>query len=146
MQPLVTGTSWDPERLWPDLNILFFPYTSTFPSPSSSLSLFLFFSLSLFYQSSIFFLVVPGIWVLNSEIGNCSITWAMPPKHWWPMFVILATWLEGWAWEDQIVYETPFSKITRAKWTEGVAQAVEHLLCKCKALSVNPSPTKTKEF
>jgi hypothetical protein len=32
------------------------------------------------------------------------------------------------------------SKITRAKWTGGVVQAVEHLLCKPKALSSNPSP------
>jgi hypothetical protein len=29
----------------------------------------------------------------------------------------------------------PISKITRAKWTGSVAQAVEHLLCKCEALS-----------
>jgi hypothetical protein len=36
----------------------------------------------------------------------------------------------------------PISKITRAKWTGGVAQAVEHLFCKCKALSSNPSLTK----
>jgi hypothetical protein len=27
-------------------------------------------------------------------------------------------------------------------WTGGMAQAVEHLLCKCKVLSSNPSPTK----
>jgi hypothetical protein len=33
-------------------------------------------------------------------------------------------------------------KITRAKWTGGVAQAVLCLLCKCEALSSNPSPTK----
>jgi hypothetical protein len=30
----------------------------------------------------------------------------------------------------QIVYNTPISKITRAKWTGGVAQEVECLLCK----------------
>jgi hypothetical protein len=34
----------------------------------------------------------------------------------------------------QMVRETPISKITRAKWTGEVAQAVQHLLCKCKAL------------
>jgi hypothetical protein len=34
------------------------------------------------------------------------------------------------------------SKITRAKWIGGVAQAVECLLCKLTALSSNPSPTK----
>jgi hypothetical protein len=42
----------------------------------------------------------------------------------------------------QIVHETPISKITRAKWTGDVAPAVEHLLCKCEALSSNPSPPK----
>jgi hypothetical protein len=26
----------------------------------------------------------------------------------------------------------PISKITKVKWAGGVAQAVEHLLCKCK--------------
>jgi hypothetical protein len=31
------------------------------------------------------------------------------------------------------------SKMTRAKWTGGVAQAVECLLCKCKTLTSNPS-------
>jgi hypothetical protein len=36
----------------------------------------------------------------------------------------------------------PISKITRAKWTGGVAQVVEHLLCECKALSSNSNPTK----
>jgi hypothetical protein len=40
----------------------------------------------------------------------------------------------------------PFSKITRTKWTGGVAQAVEYLLCKYKALNLNPSPTKRKKF
>jgi hypothetical protein len=29
--------------------------------------------------------------------------------------------------------------------TEGMPQAVECLLCKCKALSSNPSPTKRKK-
>jgi hypothetical protein len=44
------------------------------------------------------------------------------------------SYLGGWDQEDsnsrQIVHETPISKITRAKWTGGVAQAVECLLCK----------------
>jgi hypothetical protein len=44
----------------------------------------------------------------------------------------------------QIVCEIPISKITRAKWAGGVAQVVEHLLCKDKALSSNPIPTKKK--
>jgi hypothetical protein len=43
----------------------------------------------------------------------------------------------------QIICETPISKISRAKWTGDVAQAVEH--CKYKALSSNPSPTKKKK-
>jgi hypothetical protein len=33
----------------------------------------------------------------------------------------------------------PISKISRAEWTGGVVQKVEHLLCKCRALSSNPS-------
>jgi hypothetical protein len=43
---------------------------------------------------------------------------------------------------QQIVSKDPLSKITRAKWTEGVAQ---HLLCKFEALSPNPSLTKKKK-
>jgi hypothetical protein len=42
------------------------------------------------------------------------------------MPVILATW-EANSLQD------PISKVTRAKWTEGVAQVVESLLCKHKA-------------
>jgi hypothetical protein len=38
--------------------------------------------------------------------------------------------------------QDPMSKITTAKWTGGVAQAIKHLFCKRKALSSNPSPTK----
>jgi hypothetical protein len=38
----------------------------------------------------------------------------------------------------------PISEITRAKWNRGVAQAVEHLLCKSEALSSNPIPSKKK--
>jgi hypothetical protein len=45
----------------------------------------------------------------------------------------------------QIVCETPISKITRAKWTGSVAQVIECLLCKCEALSSNPSLTKKKK-
>jgi hypothetical protein len=36
-------------------------------------------------------------------------------------------------------------KITTTKWTGGMAQAVEHLLCKCEALGSNTSPTKERE-
>jgi hypothetical protein len=36
------------------------------------------------------------------------------------------------------------SKIIRAKWTEGMAHAVEHLLCKDKALNLNPNLTHEK--
>jgi hypothetical protein len=66
------------------------------------------------------------------------------------MHVILATSeAEIWMIElgdqtGQIVHET-LSKITRAKWTGSVAQAVESLLCKCEALSLNPRPTKKKK-
>jgi hypothetical protein len=42
-------------------------------------------------------------------------------------------------------------KKPKVNWTEGVAQAVEILLCRCllfklKALSSNPSPTKKKKL
>jgi hypothetical protein len=46
---------------------------------------------------------------------------------------------------EQIVRETPISKITTAKWIAGVSQVVEHLHCKCDALSSYPSPTKNKK-
>jgi hypothetical protein len=49
----------------------------------------------------------------------------------------------------QIVHEklrpSPISKITRAKWTESMAQVVECLLCKGKDLSSNSSPRKKKK-
>jgi hypothetical protein len=72
------------------------------------------------------------------------------------MPVILATWEAKTgriAVQDQLkqsVCETPISRITRAKWTGGLAQAVGCLLCKCllfkcKALSSNPSPIKKKK-
>jgi hypothetical protein len=73
--------------------------------------------------------------------------------HQWFTPVIVATWeteirrvtVQGQS--GQIVQKThPISKITRANWTGGVAQAEEHLLCKCKTLSSNPSPTKIKKL
>jgi hypothetical protein len=77
------------------------------------------------------------------KINSCA-------RHQWRMSVILATWevairrfhgsRPGWAnssWD-------PISKITRTKWTGAVAQKVQHMLCKCKVLSSNPSPTKKK--
>jgi hypothetical protein len=45
----------------------------------------------------------------------------------------------------QIVLETSISKITREKWTRDMAQVVKCLLCKGKAPSSNPSPTKNKQ-
>jgi hypothetical protein len=35
--------------------------------------------------------------------------------------------------------------MTTVKWTGGVAEAAECLLCMCKALSSNPNPNKKKE-
>jgi hypothetical protein len=64
-----------------------------------------------------------------------------------------SSYLGGWDGEDQgssppwansLWY--PIFTITRIKWTGRVAQAVEPLLCKHKALSSNPSPTKKKEL
>jgi hypothetical protein len=39
-------------------------------------------------------------------------------------------------------FQDPISKITRVKWTRGVPQVVEYLLCKHKAQSSNPSLIK----
>jgi hypothetical protein len=51
--------------------------------------------------------------------------------------------VQGQPW--QIVLRPPSPKITRAKWTGGVAQAVEYLLCQHKDLSSNFSPAKKKK-
>jgi hypothetical protein len=60
--------------------------------------------------------------------------------------------LGGWDWEDgglrpalENSSQDPNSNITRTKVTEGVAQEVECLLCKCEAVSWNPSPIKKKK-
>jgi hypothetical protein len=72
-------------------------------------------------------------------------------RHRWLKPTILATWeaeagrITILSQPGQIVHETPISKITRAKLTGGVAQEVEWQLCKHKALSSNPSPTKAKK-
>jgi hypothetical protein len=45
----------------------------------------------------------------------------------------------------QIISQDLIYKITTAKWTGGVAQVVECLVCKYEVLSSNPSPTKKKK-
>jgi hypothetical protein len=40
----------------------------------------------------------------------------------------------GWRLKASLGKKFERSQIIRAKWIEGVAQAVEHLLCKCEAL------------
>jgi hypothetical protein len=66
----------------------------------------------------------------------------------WLLPAILATWeadirrIVIWGHPGGNSSQDPIFKITRAKWTGGVAQAVECLLCKLKALSSNPNPTK----
>jgi hypothetical protein len=68
----------------------------------------------------------------------------------WLTSVILATWeteisrLRGRSQPRYTVHETPISKITRAKWSVGVAQVVEHLLCKPKPWVQNPIPPPKK--
>jgi hypothetical protein len=61
------------------------------------------------------------------------------------MPVILTTWeaeIQRIEVQDQSWQVESISKITKAKRAEGVAQAVEHWLCKCEALSSNSSTTK----
>jgi hypothetical protein len=63
--------------------------------------------------------------------------------HEWLVSIILTTWeAESRRIAGQILQETPISKITRAKWTGGMAQVVKNPLCNCKALNSNLSPTK----
>jgi hypothetical protein len=58
--------------------------------------------------------------------------------------------LGGWGWENHSSRPELansswdlISKISRAKWTGSVAQAVEYLICRCKALiSKTPVPPK----
>jgi hypothetical protein len=58
--------------------------------------------------------------------------------------MILATWeanirrIMAHGHAGQIVGEAPIPKITRAKWTGSVAQAVENLPWKCEVLSSKP--------
>jgi hypothetical protein len=63
------------------------------------------------------------------------------------------SYLGGWDQEDhgsrpawKNSSKDSMSKITREIWTGGVAQVVDNLLCKCKALSSNSSLTKKKVF
>jgi hypothetical protein len=78
-------------------------------------------------------------------VGKCR----EHPKN-WPLLVLLpiilaigeATWISVPGQPGQIVHETTIFKIIRAKWTGDVAQEIEHLLCKLKALSSNPSTAK----
>jgi hypothetical protein len=66
------------------------------------------------------------------------------------MPTILATWeaefriIKVQDQPRQMVGKTSISKITRAKWTGGVAQAVECLLCKREALVQTPVPLPKK--
>jgi hypothetical protein len=78
--------------------------------------------------------------ILTSEAG-----------HPWFTFVILATWeaeierIMVWGQCLEIVHKTHISKITRAKWTGGVVQEEECLLCKCTALSSKPQSHQKKK-
>jgi hypothetical protein len=42
-------------------------------------------------------------------------------------------------------HKDPISKITSAQWTAGVAQAVEHLFCKCISPEFKPQPHQKKK-
>jgi hypothetical protein len=66
------------------------------------------------------------------------------------MPVILATWEAEIRPAQANSLKDPISKITRAKWTEGVVQEVQHLFYKLEALSSNQiaaaATTKIKPF
>jgi hypothetical protein len=71
-----------------------------------------------------------------------------PPRL---MPVILATWeaeigrIALWGQPGQIVWQTPISKATGAKWIGGVFRVVECQLCKHEALRLNLIPAKKDE-
>jgi hypothetical protein len=72
---------------------------------------------------------------------------ALPQSH-----VCNPSYLGGWGREDHSSRPAransswdPISKITRAKWTRGMALAVKYLLCKHETLSSNPSSTPKKK-
>jgi hypothetical protein len=64
--------------------------------------------------------------------------------HWWLTPVILIERLKSGRSLGKANLRDPISKINRAKWTGGVAQMVERLLCKCEALRSNSPPQKKK--
>jgi hypothetical protein len=73
-------------------------------------------------------------------------------RHWWRMPVILTSWeaeikgIKVWGQPRQVVYETQSPKITKAKWTGHMAQVVEYLFCKCKALVQTSVPPKKERW
>jgi hypothetical protein len=84
------------------------------------------------------------------------VPWA---RYCWFTTVILATWeaeiqrLVVRGQPRQRVWETPISKVTRTKWTGGMAQVVKCLLCKCETrmkpwveTPVTPKKKKKKQF
>jgi hypothetical protein len=63
----------------------------------------------------------------------------------WLTPVILADWEDCGSRTAQANSLRLISKLTRAKWSWGVTQVVEYLLCKCKPWVQNPvSPKKLK--
>jgi hypothetical protein len=99
--------------------------------------------------------VFPRIpFTVRLKINNSNI-WAVHGSthsdHFSPNYVILATWeaeiqrINVRGQPGLTICETPISKLARAKWTRGVALVAECLLCNCKALSSDPSPTKKRK-
>jgi hypothetical protein len=92
---------------------------------------------------------------LRGVNGNADRKWKLKEKKSrcrWLTYVVLATWegeirrIEVWDQPWQILCGTPHhQKINAAKWIRGMSQTIEHKLCKCKALSSNPSPIKKKK-
>jgi hypothetical protein len=90
------------------------------------------------FSDSSFFSLSQNSSSLKSKPSQALVAHAYNPSY-----------LGGWDWEDcglrplkENSSQDPVSKVTRVKWTGGMAQGVQHVFCKHGTLSSNPSPTK----
>jgi hypothetical protein len=101
-------------------------------------------------KQSVYFPDKPGN-ISRSQKRERSLKTCLCPS-WAPVaHVCNPSYLGSWDQEDGGLRPTwpnslqdSISKITREKWTGGVAQVIELLLCKCEVLSSSPNTIKKK--